>query len=1111
MTLYFTSDVNTTALVEIPGLGYSTTVNITANQITSTVVPQAATLPDEGKAAKGIHVISDRPIVVYAHIFYQAVSGATLCLPVATLGREYYSINYTQIAQANITNAYSYFFVVATEDNTTVEMIPSAPTVGGRLAGQAFTETLNKGEIYQVLSRADLTGSSIKSVNTGAGCKKIAVYSGSGRIGIGCGTSVSSSDNLFQQVYPNSTWGKKYITVPSMDRPKNYFRIIRPDPTSTVRLNGVILPSALFTNNFYYEFDATTPNVIESDKPVLVAQYFTTQGCAPGTTNGDPEMIYLNPVEQTISDVTLTSMVLINPQNNKHYLNVVLQNIPTAINSFKIDGIPVSGFTPVPTDARYVYLQYPTTLGTHRITCDSGFNAIAYGFGNAESYGYSAGTNLRDLYQFIQVRNEYGSVNFPAGCKNSPFKVSMVFPYKPVKIDWQFGGLFPDTSIVSPVFDSTWVVNDRTLYRYTVNRNYLVTTPGTYPIKVIAENPTTDGCSGRQEIFYDLQIVDAPKADFQFATSGCSSDSVTFTDISSTVNTRPITGWRWDLGDNTGLSQKRTFNYKYADGKKYLVKAQAITDLGCISEPATKEITLENIPIPSFDHTIVCKDATVTFNDLSNANGSIISKWRWDFGDGRRDSATVAGPINHVYTKTGTFSVTLTLVNSKGCVSNSFKKDVVVNQLPVAGFILPEVCLSDAFAEFIDTSRSPDGSTLSYQWDFADGASSTDKSPRHKYTAARVYNVQQVITTSFGCKDTALVAFTVNGALPSAQMEIRNTGALCSNRLVEVVNNSTVDFGKVTRLEIFWDFANNPNTRFTDEDPTPGEVYQYVYPSFGSPATKKMKVKMVVYSGALCKSEVIKDIDLLASPQLIFATVDPVCGNVDPFQITQASEASGLPGTFRFEGNGVYAKGLFTPARAGRGSHTISYIYNSTAGCSDTITSVIVVKEVPKADAGPDRAVLSGGYVVLNATASGTNISVNWSPPTGLDNAATINPKTSPSADITYTLTVTTAEGCAVRDEVFVKYLSDIKIPNTFTPNGDGYNDRWEILSLDSYPGSILEVYSSAGQLIFRTQGYAKPWDGTNNGKPLPAGTYYYVIDPKNARKKIAGYVTLIR
>jgi hypothetical protein len=145
LDLYFTSDVNTTATVEIPGSGFTTTVNVTANQISSVNIPQSATLSEEGKFNKGIHVVAEKPIVVYAHLYYQAVSGATLVLPVATLGREYYSINYTQYAQGNISDAYSYFFVVATEDNTTIEITPVAATIGGRAPNIPFTETLNKG------------------------------------------------------------------------------------------------------------------------------------------------------------------------------------------------------------------------------------------------------------------------------------------------------------------------------------------------------------------------------------------------------------------------------------------------------------------------------------------------------------------------------------------------------------------------------------------------------------------------------------------------------------------------------------------------------------------------------------------------------------------------------------------------------------------------------------------------------------------------------------------------------------------------------------------------------------------------------------------------------
>jgi gliding motility-associated-like protein len=85
------------------------------------------------------------------------------------------------------------------------------------------------------------------------------------------------------------------------------------------------------------------------------------------------------------------------------------------------------------------------------------------------------------------------------------------------------------------------------------------------------------------------------------------------------------------------------------------------------------------------------------------------------------------------------------------------------------------------------------------------------------------------------------------------------------------------------------------------------------------------------------------------------------------------------------------------------------------------------------------------------------------------------------------------------------------KPPNTFTPNGDGINDTWEVKYLDQYEGCVVEIYSTTGQLLFRDTGYTKPWNATYRGQAVPAGTYYYVIDPKNGRKKIAGYVTILR
>jgi len=85
-------------------------------------------------------------------------------------------------------------------------------------------------------------------------------------------------------------------------------------------------------------------------------------------------------------------------------------------------------------------------------------------------------------------------------------------------------------------------------------------------------------------------------------------------------------------------------------------------------------------------------------------------------------------------------------------------------------------------------------------------------------------------------------------------------------------------------------------------------------------------------------------------------------------------------------------------------------------------------------------------------------------------------------------------------------------IPNTFTPNNDGINDKWVIKYLNDYPDARVEVFTRTGQLVFRSsKGYATPWDGTKGGKALPFDTYYYIMEPGFGRDPITGYVTIIK
>lgn len=1391
MVLYFATEAVTNVTVSIPGLGYSQTYsNIPANTIfTSNPLPktgsQDARLIKEGISDQGIHISSDQPIVAYAHIYNGNVSGATLLFPTPTLGKEYYSINFEQ--HSNEGNSNCFFYAVAADTGTTtIEVIPSANTQT-MTAGTTYTFNLKQGEVFNALGTitgndgVDLTGSKIRSISTGLqGCKRIAVFSGSGKINIHCplGPSGNSADNYMVQAFPKNAWGKDYLTVPTSQMPYNFFRIAVLDPATVVKLNGVVLTGLI--NNFYYQVSQTNiPNHIEADKPIMVAQYITSANQCGNTAigrDGDPEIIYLSPVEQNIDRVIINSTP--NYAITSHYVNVVIPNGGTALSSFRIDGAPPSAsFIVHPQNTAYSYLVQDLSQGQHTIQSDSGFNAIAYGYGSYESYGYNAGANVKDLYQFISVQNQYATVSFPAACKSSPFYFSITFPYQPTQIQWLFSGLFPDVTISSPAYDSTWIVNGRQLYRYRLATPYTINAIGVYPIKIIAQNPTPEGCSGEQEINYDLQVFERPVADFNFTSRGCVSDSVHFLDNTNT-NGRSAIRWSWNFADG-GTSAIRNPVHLYSSDGSFNVKYSVITDIGCLSDTVSKTVKLNIPPVAKFGisnpncinkiisfsdsstssagtivkwywnfgdgsapviassnivqthayattgtftvtlkvetatgcqsnvfnkavsinpdpvagfnfgnaclpvgtmqftdastinngtssqftyqwnfgdggtaimqnpshnyssagpftaslivtsnagcidsirktvNTIyaqpqaaftapaeVCMGAAAAFADQSTAAGSSITQWQWNFGDGNVSieqnpthtyatagtytvtltatsaigcvsttatktiivnplptaNFTISSPncvtknstftdasiansgtiikwtwdladgtnlinnsnasVTHSYAATGTYPVTLIVQTDKGCTSNSLSRPVIVSPLPVAGFSMPGNCLADPFSQFNDTSSIADASQgqFSYLWNFGDANanagnpnSSTLKNPQHRYTQTGNYNVAMTVTSNAGCTSSVTQQFTINGAVPQSIITINGGNEQCSNNLVSITNNSTVDVGRIVRLEIYWDYANDPTNKSTFTYPATGAVYDHAYPEFFTPVAKSFIIKVVAYSGDNCLSTLSQVITLKATPQIVFDTIPSVCADVAPFQLSETTIINALPGNGVYTGTGISSSGIFNPKTAAAGTHIIRYTYTGTNGCSNYKEQTIKVFSVPTVDAGPNRFVLEGGNAMLLGTASGNNITYLWSPASGLNNTTIAQPIATPANDITYTLKVTSADGCTASDTVFVKVLKTPAIPNVFTPNGDGINDTWQIQYLESYPGATIEIFNRYGQLLFQSVGYSKAWDGTLNGKPLPAGTYYYIINPKNGRKQIAGFVDIVR
>jgi gliding motility-associated-like protein len=180
----------------------------------------------------------------------------------------------------------------------------------------------------------------------------------------------------------------------------------------------------------------------------------------------------------------------------------------------------------------------------------------------------------------------------------------------------------------------------------------------------------------------------------------------------------------------------------------------------------------------------------------------------------------------------------------------------------------------------------------------------------------------------------------------------------------------------------------------------------------------------------------------------------------------------------------------------GNTSDYIFFVQDANCQHEDTVT--VTINPLPFADAGPDIDMFAGTTEMIGGTPTGpAGSDYAWIPSTNLNDSTLSNPSVSPPDTTSgwYTVFVTDTNGCVGVDSMFVNVLPEITFPNGFSPNGDGLNDVWEIDFITQFEESVVEVYNRWGELLFRSVGYDVPWDGTYNGKPVPVGTYYYVID----------------
>lgn len=449
--LMISSRYTTSGTVSMPLLSWSTSFSVAANDVVFVSIPlNAETIGSESITRTGIHIQSQAPVSIYAHQYANFRSEASAVLPTNSLGSNYYAMSYFGYENNRGVHP-SEFLIVATEDETTIEIIPSDPTAGGSPANSRINVVLDQGETYQVQALSglggDLTGSKVSAD------KSIALFSGASwtEVPLSC----STRDNLYEQMYPVSTWGKKFLTVPSKDASFDYYRVLASEDNTVVYRDGALV--ANLNEGEFLEFRLYgLPSFIEANRGILVAQFNIGNTCNTQSNLGDPSMILLNSVEQTRDTLTLYSSPFEGILEN--YVNVITRDIDK--DSVYLDGNLISNqFQSIAGNTDYVYASLSVSTGTHTITSSGcGVIATAYGYGEFESYAYSAGASFLPLN---------ASPIPEGGCLNDTIFFSTGLPEDRVSVQWDFGDGSSSTDF---------------------EPSHIYTALGSYPVEVIIED-----------------------------------------------------------------------------------------------------------------------------------------------------------------------------------------------------------------------------------------------------------------------------------------------------------------------------------------------------------------------------------------------------------------------------------------------------------------------------------------------------------------------------------------------------------------------------------------------------------------------------------------------
>lgn len=592
--------------------------------------------------------------------------------------------------------------------------------------------------------------------------------------------------------------------------------------------------------------------------------------------------------------------------------------------------------------------------------------------------------------------------------------------------------------------------------------------------------------------------------DFTFASSAtCLRDTTYFTPQLLAPLNDSLVFFNWNFGDPTSgiynTSTVRLPSHYYAVPGTYTVKLEAIDINNCVKEEY-REVIVHKLPLPAFTFTEGICDSTIYFNESSSGNGSNISQWIWNYGDGTID--TVFAPnspdLSHLYNAAGIFIVSLAVTNLNGCTEIIADSNVLVKPCMDAKFELIDtlICQNNMLS-FADSSYSglPTGE---WYWDFGDGNDTTyfvyTNPVTHVFETAGTFTVKMRISTDVSGRivsdSTQLVVFVNPTPLPDFKFDL-----VCYQQDAAFTNMTS---GNGTQISNYnWSFGEPtsvPNDTSTFRNPT------HLYNAPGTYA-----VQLIAKNTIGCRDSIQKPLIVYGLPDANYEYTLSCAGDITSFtDLSVLAVAPIIDWEWTFSDNsGVIGRRdvpnpdfIFTTP----GDYLVNLMVADTNGCVDTINQQVTTWSIPTS-----IFTFADNFNDVQGQLQFTNVSIDatkyyWTFGNG-DDSYGENPVAFYQNDGTYDIMLVTWNDKDCSDTLTMEYRFMVKglyIPTAFSPN----NPKTSIqllkpvgINLEEYQ---FEVYDRWGNLLWKTDkldASGRPtegWDGRYNGVLMQEGAYVW-------------------